>query len=282
MTALADADYAYLRDVVFQNSRNLLQPSHDHLFRTRLTGLLRRQGLTHLHDLVYLLRTGADTDLERAVAEAMTINETSFFRDCKSFDLLRAEVLPRLIEARRATRRLRLWSAASSTGQEAYSLAILLREHFPQLWGWDIRIEGTDISAEVVRRARLGRYQRIEMNRGLPARFLVRYFDHSGEDWVIKPEIAKVCNFRQANLCAPLPFLERFDAILMRNVMLYFSLETRCTLLAATHRLLAPDGCLFLGAAEQPPDRSLWETVFSGGTTYYRPLSPDLGFRGCC
>lgn len=278
MMALTNADCAYLREVVFQNSRNLLQPSQDHLFRTRLTGLLRQQGLTHLHDLVYLLRTGAGAELERAVAEAMTINETSFFRDCKSFDVLRTEVLPRLIEARRATRRLRLWSAASSTGQEAYSLAILLRDHFP-LSEWDIRIEGTDISAEVVRRARLGRYQRIEMNRGLPARFLVRYFDRSGEDWVIKPEIARLCTFRQANLCAPLPFQERFDAILMRNVMLYFSLDTRRTLLATTHRLLAPDGCLFLGAAEQPPDRSLWETVFSGGTSYYRPLPPDLGFR---
>lgn len=270
--ALAQADYAYLREVIFQYSRNVLEPAHDHLFQTRLRALLQRHGLTCLCELVHLLRTSSDPQLGRDVAEAMTINETSFFRDCRSFDVLRTEVLPNLIAARRATRRLRLWSAASSTGQEAYSLAILLRDSFPQLSGWDIRIEGTDISAEVVRRARLGQYQRIEMNRGLPARFLVRYFDRSGEEWTVKREIARVCNFRHANLCAPLPFQERFDLVLLRNVMLYFSLDTRRALLSAIGRQMAPDGFLLLGAAEQPPDRSSWATVFSGGSTYYRPI----------
>jgi len=230
--------------------------------------------MLRLDELVRLMRLTKSVELERSVAEAMTINETSFFRDSRSFDLLRTEVIPTLIEARRGTRRLRLWSAASSTGQEAYSVAILIREHFPQLSGWSLRIEGTDICAEVVRRARQGRYHRIEMNRGLPARVLVRYFNHVGEDWMIKPEIAELCNFRQANLCAPLPFKERFDVILLRNVMLYFSHETRRTLLAAMHRLLAPDGYLFLGSAEQPPDRSLWGAVLSGGTCHYRPRQP--------
>jgi chemotaxis protein methyltransferase CheR len=272
MTALTSADYSYLREVVFHYSRNVLEPSHDHLFQSRLVGLLRRNGMTHLHELVGLLRVSGNPELERAVAEAMTINETSFFRDCRPFNVLRTEVLPPLIESRGAARKLRFWSAASSTGQEAYSLAMLIREHFPLLSTWDICIEGTDISSEVVRRARLGRYQRIEMNRGLPARLLVRYFDRAGEDWIVKPEISRMCNFRQANLCAPLRFQERFDVILLRNVMLYLSVETRRTLLAATHRLTAPDGCLFLGSAEQPPNRSLWTTVFSGGTTYYRPV----------
>src|SRR5208337_3409179 len=123
------------------------------------------------------------------------------------------------------------WSAASSTGQEAYSVAMLLNEHFPLLGGWDIRIEGTDICAEVVARARAARYHRIEMNRGLPARFVVRYFDRAGEDWVLRHHIRRACNFRQANLCAsPLPFRrtgDRFDIIFLRNVMLYFSQETR-------------------------------------------------------
>ena len=131
--------------------------------------------------------------LERAIAEAMTINETSFFRDGRPFDLLRTELLPKLLEARRLTRTLRFWSAACSTGQEAYSCAMLLREHFPSLASWNVRIEGTDISAEVVARARQARYHRIEINRGLPARILVRYFDHVGEDWIVKPEIRKLC-----------------------------------------------------------------------------------------
>jgi len=274
MSATARTDYTYLREIVFQHSQNVVEPSHDHLFQSRLVGLLQRHGMSRLDELVRLMRLAKSAELERSVAEAMTINETSFFRDSRSFDLLRTEVIPTLIEARRGTRRLRLWSAASSTGQEAYSVAILMREHFPQLSGWSLRIEGTDICAEVVQRARQGRYHRIEMNRGLPARILVRYFNHVGEDWMIKPEIAELCNFRQANLCAPLPFKERFDVILLRNVMLYFSQETRRALLAAMHRLLAPDGYLFLGSAEQPPDRSLWETVLSGGTCYYRPRQP--------
>jgi chemotaxis protein methyltransferase CheR len=271
MNAPASADYAYLRELVFQHSQNVLEPSNDHLFQSRLVGLLHRHGMSRLDELVHLLRAANSPELERAVADAMTINETSFFRDVRSFDLLRTEVLPKMIENRRAIKRLRFWSAASSTGQEAHSLAILVREHFQQLSGWNIRIEGTDICAEVVQRARQGRYGRIEMNRGLPARLLVRYFDHLGEDWTIKPEIADLCRFRQANLCAQLPFQERFDVILLRNVMLYLSLETRRTLLSKVHRLLAPDGYLLLGSAEQPPDRSLWTTVLSGGTCHYRP-----------
>jgi len=274
MISPAGADYTYLRALVFEHSQNVLESSHDHLFQSRLLDLLHRHGMSRLDELVRLLRLTKSPEMERAVAEAMTINETSFFRDIRSFDLLRNEVIPKLVDARRATRRLRLWSAASSSGQEAYSLAILFREHFPQLSAWGLRIEGTDICAEVVQRARQGRYHRIEMNRGLPARMLVRYFNHVGEEWVIKPEVAELCNFRQANLCAPLPFQERFDIIFLRNVMLYLSLETRRTLLTAVHRLLAPDGYLFLGSAEQPPERSLWTAVLSGGTCHYRPRQP--------
>jgi len=272
MTSLANADYAYLRGVVYRHSRNVLESAHDHLFQTRLSGLLRRHGITNLHELVCLLRSPGNSRLEHVITEAMTINETSFFRDCRTFEALRTEVLPTLIESRLAARRLRVWSAACSTGQEAYSLAMLIREHFPLLSAWEIRIEGTDISADVVERACLGRYHRIEMNRGLPARLLVRYFDRSGEDWVVKPSIASLCRFRQANLCAPLPFQHSFDLVLLRNVMIYLSMEARLSLLAAIRRLTAPDGYLVLGSAEQVPDRSAWTTVLSSGSTYHRPL----------
>jgi len=203
MEQSAAVDYGYLRDLVFGLSRNVLDPSRDYLFETRLSKLLRNQGMSHLEDLVRHLRVKKDPALERAIAEAMTINETSFFRDTRPFELLRTELLPKIIEARRATRSLRFWSAACSTGQEGYSLGMLLREHFPMLVGWNLRIEGTDLSNEVVERAQSGRYHRIEINRGLPARFVVRYFDHVGEDWTIKPEVRTLCNFRQANLCAP-------------------------------------------------------------------------------
>jgi len=270
--ASALVDFAYLREIVFRLSQNVLDPSRDYLFETRLSKLLRNEGMAHLGELVGHLRLHRNPALERAVAEAMTINETSFFRDGRPFELLRTELLPALIEARRHQRRLRFWSAACSTGQEGYSVAMLLREHFPMLVGWNIRIEGTDISHEVVERAQRGLYHRIEMNRGLPARHVVRYFDHVGEDWVAKAEIRDLCNFRQANLCqAALPFQERFDVIFLRNVMLYFSPETRRGLLAGIHRLLAPDGVLFLGSAEQPVDPTIWNAVLAGGTCHFRP-----------
>ncbi len=265
-------DFGFLRQVVYGLSQNVLDPSRDYLFETRLSKLLRNQGMSHLGELVHQLQQRKNPLLERAVAEAMTINETSFFRDGRPFELLRTELLPKLIDARRHTRTLRFWSAACSSGQEGYSIAMLMKEHFPLLVGWNIRVEGTDICAEVVERAQAGSYHRIEMNRGLPARNIVRYFDHIGEEWVAKPEIRQMCNFRKTNLCQPpLPFAEKFDVIFLRNVMLYFSHETRKTLLAEVHRLLAPDGVLFLGSSEQPADPSLWTPVLAGGTCHFRP-----------
>jgi chemotaxis protein methyltransferase CheR len=271
----AATDYGFLRELVYGLTRNVLDPSRDYLFETRLTKLLRNQGMNRVEELVRRLRVSRNPALECAVAEAMTINETSFFRDVRPFDLLRTELLPKIIEARRFKRSLRFWSAASSTGQEAYSLAMMMLEHFPMLVGWDIRIEGTDICAEVVAHAAAGRYQRIEINRGLPARFVVRYFDHEGERWAVKPEVRRMCNFRQANLCGPRPAFNRasdqFDVIFLRNVMLYFSQETRRALLTSIHNVLAPDGVLFLGSSEQPADPSIWTPLLAGGTCYFKP-----------
>jgi chemotaxis protein methyltransferase CheR len=279
MQTSATVDYAYLRQLVFGVSQNVLDPSRDYLFETRLSKLMRNEGIACLDELVGRLKVRKNPLLERSIAEAMTINETSFFRDGRPFELLRAELLPRLIDSRRPAGALRIWSAACSTGQEAYSLAMLLSEHFPMLAGWKIRIEGTDICADAVRRAQAASFHRIEINRGLPARFVVRYFDHLGEEWVAKPEIRKLCRFRQANLCTSPPPLsrgdERFDVIFLRNVMLYFSQDTRRALMAAVHRALAPDGILFLGSSEQPADPSIWTPVLAGGTCHFRPRAPS-------
>lgn len=265
-------DFGFLRQIVYGLSQNVLDPSRDYLFETRLSKLLRNEGMSHLGELVHHLRQKKNPALERAVAEAMTINETSFFRDGRPFELLRTELLPKLIEGRRTARALRFWSAACSTGQEAYSIAMLMREHFPLLTNWTIRVEGTDICSDVVDRAKSGSYHRIEMNRGLPARNIVRYFDHIGEEWIVKPEVRQMCNFRKANLCQqPLPFTDKFDVIFLRNVMLYFSHETRRALLAEVHRLLAPDGVLFLGSSEQPADPTIWTPVLAGGTCHFKP-----------
>ena len=274
-----NVDYAYLRQLVYEQSQNVLDPSRDYLFETRLAKLVRDQSMSSIAELIQALRLRRNPTLERAVAEAMTINETSFFRDSHPFELLRTQLLPELIEHRRNTRSLRIWSAACSTGQEAYSTAMLLLEHFPQLANWTVQIEGTDISSEVVRRCQSGTYHRIEMNRGLPARNIVRFFDHHGEDWTVKSEVRRLCNFRLANLCGDqLPFSpanSRFDVIFLRNVMLYFSQESRKKLLANVHRLLASDGLLFLGSSEQPADPSIWTPTLAGGTCYYRPRQPS-------
>jgi chemotaxis protein methyltransferase CheR len=279
MQTSSSVDYGYLRELVFGLSQNVLDPSRDYLFATRLTKVLRNQGMSRLDELVEHLKGRKDHTLERSIAEAMTINETSFFRDSRPFELLRTDLIPKLIDARRHVRALRLWSAACSTGQEAYSLAMSFLEHFPMLAGWNIRIEGTDISGAVVERAKAGRYHRIEINRGLPARFVVRYFDHAGEDWVVKEEVRKLCNFRQANLCGPRPPFhrsdDRFDGILLRNVMLYFSQETRRALLNSIHRLLTPDGFLLLGSTEQPADPSIWAAILAGGTCHFKPRQPS-------
>jgi len=243
------------------------------MFETKLTRLVRNHGLSDLRELVEHMKRTPDARLESAVADAMTVNETSFFRDSRPFELLRAELLPRMIAARARNRSLHLWSAACSTGQEAYSMAMLIRENFPLLAGWKIHVEGSDISKSVAERAKAGVYERIEVNRGLPAKYLARYFDRAGERWEVKPEIRAMCRFRQMNLCdIPLPFSHRFDLILMRNVMLYFGPAVRRAVMAEVHRFLAPDGMLIMGASEQPPEMGMWKAEIIKGACFFRPV----------
>jgi chemotaxis protein methyltransferase CheR len=270
--SLSALDADYLRAVVMRNSGNHVDAARDYLFESRLQPVLRDRGFDTIEQLVAALRMNAGPHLQRSVAEAMTINETSFFRDTATFDLLRQELLPALIAARRDTRALRLWSAASSSGQEACSLAMLLREHFPALATWKVEIVGTDISAAMVERSRAGRYQRIEINRGLPARLLLKYMVRTGDEWEAAPEIRSLCSFQQRNLCDPAPRTERFDVVLLRNVMIYFPAETRRKILLDVHRALAPDGALLLGMSEQPRMDSHWQTVLTPRTVWYRPV----------
>jgi chemotaxis protein methyltransferase CheR len=265
-------DFEYLRAVVMRNSGNHVDPSRDYLFESRLQRLLRDRGLQSLSQLVSALRLDPGPSLQRSVAEAMTINETSFFRDTSTFDLLREQLLPALIAARQTTRTLRFWSAASASGQEAYSLAMLLREHFPLLAGWKIDILGTDISAEMVERSSAGRYQRIEVNRGLPARFLVKYLVRTGDEWEIHPDIKRLCRFQQRNLCQPFLLGETFDVIFLRNVMIYFPQDTRRHVLLGMHRSLTRDGVLFLGLSEQPRMDTHWQTMLAPKTVWYKPI----------
>lgn len=271
--ACSDSDYAYLRELVLAQSANLIDPSRNALFDTRLTPIVKLAGASNLEDFVNILKSDRPMHLHRAVAEAMTINETSFFRDLRPFDMLREVILPRLVEQRRDTRSLRIWSAASSTGQEAYSLAMLIAEHFPELAGWDVKVIGTDISRYVVEYAQRARYRRLEVNRGLPARMLLKYMVRDGEEWEVAGRIRSMCEFQSANLCAPLPKLPEFDLVMLRNVLLYFTQQDRAILFRDVHRKMAADGYLVLGNAEQAEDSTnLFEVEFAANCYCYRPV----------
>jgi chemotaxis protein methyltransferase CheR len=229
-------------------------------------------GASNLREFVHLLRTNRPIHLHRAVAEAMTVNETSFYRDVKTFDLLRTKILPELIERKRTERRLRIWSAASSTGQEAYSVGMLLLEHLPETAYWDIQILGTDISQRVVEYAQEGRYRRLEVNRGLPIRMLLKYMTRDEEEWEVHPRLRAMCEFRQLNLCSALPQLPVFDLVLLRNVLLYFSQRDRSHVFGAIHRQMDQDSCLLLGNAEQAEESTnLFVAEFASDSFFYRP-----------
>ncbi len=267
----SDSDYDYLRRLVHSRSANLIDPGRNALFEAKLKPIAKVAGASNLEEFVSILRGDPSPHLHRAVAEAMTINETSFFRDRNVFDALRESILPRLIETNSVEKRLRIWSAAGSTGQEAYSVAMLLCEHFPALANWDVKIVGTDVARPVVDYARSGRYRRLEVNRGLPARMLVKYFTRDGEQWEVASRLKAMCDFKYANLRGPLPILPTFDLVLLRNVLLYFTAADRNSVLRIVHGQMARGGYLMLGASEQAEDSTtLFETEFCGECYFYR------------
>lgn len=229
-------------------------------------------------ELVEMPRAAKPVPLHQILDEAMTIKETSFFRDSVPFELLRDKLLPELIRSNAQRRRLRLWSAACSTGQETYSLAMLLLEHFPQLAEWDVTILGTDVSQVACETARRGSYSKLEVKRGLPIGLLLRYFEADGEEWKVKDCLRRMVRFERANLCEPLPAGLRagwmkFDVVLLRNVLLYFAAEERARMLLEVHARMHEKGALLLGTAEQAEDSTdLFRVEFEGGCYFYRPV----------
>jgi chemotaxis protein methyltransferase CheR len=272
---LTQDDFSYVRELVRRESAIVLDESKAYLIEARLTPVARDAGVENIAGLVHELKRGAPADELRAlVIEAMTTNETSFFRDVHPFEALGAEVLPALADARATSRSLRIWSAASSTGQEAYTIAIVVRQRVPQLAGWKVRITGTDLSAAVLSQAREGRYAQLEVNRGLPATVLTKYFEREGVAWRVKPELRELVEFTQMNLITTWPPMGRFDVIFLRNVLIYFDVETKKAILDRVKTVLAPDGYLFLGASEMMTGLSDgYRLEKSGRAMWYRPAS---------
>jgi chemotaxis protein methyltransferase CheR len=244
------ADFEFVRSLVLAQAGIVLEPGKEYLVESRLQPIVRREGLGSLDELVAKLRSPMGGGLNHKVVDAMTTNETTFFRDVDPFEALRKFVIPGLIESKKLTRRLSIWYAASSTGQEPYSVSMLIREHFPQLLSWDLQQLATDISPSVLARAREGRYSQIEINRGLPANYLIKYFTKMGNDWQLSDAVRRMVRFEELNLIRPWPAMADVDIVMIRNVMIYFDIEAKKQILGRIRRILNPDGYLFLGGAE--------------------------------
>ena len=242
-------DYDYLRKLLKERSGLVLSADKQYLVESRLTPLVRKAGLQSLGELVQKLK-GSNERQVVDVVEAMTTNESFFFRDKIPFDHFRDAIIPGLKAARARERRLRIWCAAASTGQEPYSLAMILKEMREKIAGWRIDMLGTDLSVEVLEKAKAGIYSQFEVQRGLPIQMLVKYFTQTGDTWQIAPEIRAMVQYRMFNLLGDFASLGSFDVVFCRNVLIYFDQETKIGVLNRIAKLLTPDGYLVLGAAE--------------------------------
>jgi chemotaxis protein methyltransferase CheR len=247
---MTNQEFDAIRQLLQERSGIALDDGKQYLVESRLAPVVQQLQLKSIGELIAQLRGAGGTGLQRQVVEAMVTTESSFFRDHHPFQALRKEVIPHLIERRRDQRRLYIWCAATAHGQEPYSVAMLLREHFPELRTWQVSLLATDLSREVLARARLGLYNQIEVNRGLPAALLVKYFEQQGSDWQLQATIRDMVTFQELNLTQPWPAMPRMDLVLLRNVMIYFDVETKKSILRRLTRVLQPDGYLLLGGAE--------------------------------
>ncbi len=263
--------YETIARLIHARSGLVLGPDKLYLMESRLASLMLREGVKDLGELAARLgsapRTIRGTELAREVVEAMTTNETLFFRDAKPFTHLRQQTLPRLHRSRHASQPLRIWSAAASTGQEAYSLAMAFAEHRAMMPGRSVEVLGTDLACEPIQRAREGLYTQFEVQRGLPVQMLIKYFEKEERGWRVKPEIRATVQFREWNLLADLSALGRFDVVFCRNVLIYFDPPTKTRVLNAIARQIVSDGVLYLGGTE----------TTLGLTTRFLPLAAERG-----
>jgi chemotaxis protein methyltransferase CheR len=243
-------EYDYLRRLLRERSGLVLSADKQYLVESRLLPVARRAGLAGLGDLVQRLRAPSADALAVEVVEAMTTNESFFFRDKIPFEHFRDTIIPALMTARAAQRRIRIWCAAASSGQEPYSLAMCLKEMGSQVAGWRIEILATDLSNEVLEKAKAGVYSQFEVQRGLPIGLLVKYFSQIGDTWQIAPDLRAMVQFRPLNLLGDFNHLGTFDLVLCRNVLIYFDQETKIGVLDRLAKVTERDGYLVLGAAE--------------------------------
>jgi chemotaxis protein methyltransferase CheR len=261
-------NYRFLQEHVYSNVGIVLEDNKHYLFESRLAPIVRQLSLGSINDLCALLHSRSNPEIGQQVVEAMTTNETYFFRDPAQYDAIRTVLLPQLKQDRGDTRKLRFWSAASSTGQEAYSLAMLLLDE--GLKDWNIELLGTDFCSKVVKRARAGIYQQIEVNRGLPTPLLLKHFRRAGLDWQLNETVRRMAHFETIDLRNSMRALGPFDLVFCRNVMIYFDNETKRRIMKELHSTLFRGGWLLLGGTETAFGLDDWyDRRTIGNTTVY-------------
>jgi len=261
------SDYEYLRKLLKERSGLMLSADKQYLVESRLLPVAHRAGMADLTELVAKLKSAREQPLVTEVAEAMTTNESFFFRDKLPFEHFRNVIMPVLLAARPPRRPIRIWCAAAATGQEPYSLAMSLKEMGDKVTGREIEIVATEFSTQVLEKAKTGLFSQFEVQRGLPIRLLIKYFAQLGDTWQINPDVRAMVQFRAFNLLHDFAPLGRFDLVFCRNVLIYFDHETKTQVLDRVARITEPDGYLVLGAAE---------TVV-GLTESFRPLPEHRG-----
>jgi chemotaxis protein methyltransferase CheR len=267
--ALDPGNYRFLQEYIYRESGIVLDQDKHYLFEARLMPIVNREQLGSLNDLCALLRGVRAAAVKQQVVDSMTANETLFFREMPHYDALRTEVIPRLVEQRQGQRRMSFWSAASSTGQEAYSLAMMLIEM--GLGNWNIQILGTDLCTQVLDRARDGRFHQIEVNRGLPVQYLVKYFTRVGLEWQLKDEVRRMVRFERFDLRQSMRSLGPFDVVFCRNVLIYFDTETKKKIMGDIRGTLFGGGYLLLGGSETTLGLDeVYQRVPVGKTVLYR------------
>jgi len=270
-------DFQFVCDVVRQRSAIVLDGEKAYLADSRLTPVARSLGYPSADEFILDARRSRSPRLIQSMVEAMTTNETSFFRDAHPFEILRTHVLPSLINRRSGERRLAIWSNACSSGQEIYSIAIILEEHFPELRDWNVRLIASDLSTRVLNQAREGLYNQTEINRGVPPTMLTKYFQRRGQHWQVSEHLRRKVEFRSLNLIEPFPMLPAMDVVFLRNVLIYFSMETKRDILRRVDAVMSEDGFLFFGGGESMVNLNTRFTPLrtNSGIVYTR--RPDCG-----
>ena len=250
-TSLRSTDFDFVSSLIRSQSAIVLNRDKEYLVESRLMPVARAHGFESVTHLICHLRAKPQKHITDKVVDAMTVNETSFFRDLSPFDSLRSNIIPELLKSKGADKTLSIWSNACSSGQEIYSIAMLLLENFPQLKTWKLRLLATDLSDQMLARARRGCFNSTEVSRGLPKELLTKYFKQQGDVWQISETLRVMVEFRKVNLIEPwLPSLQKMDIIFLRNVLIYFDTETKAQVLTKVRGSLSDNGFLFLGNAE--------------------------------